>query len=969
MTPEKLERVAEILENVIALDAAQRNQLLEEACAGDDELRREVESLLDSHAQAGSSFLNTLVAGTGQSATRLSIRPGSGIGPYRIVEEIGHGGMGDVFSAVRADGQYEKKVAIKLVRSGYDTESILERFRNERQILAGLDHPNIAKLLDGGTTPDGIPYLVMELVEGCPIDAYCDARKLNITARLYLFRKVCGAMQYAHQHLVIHRDIKPSNILVTEGGVPKLLDFGIAKILDASGAAETTLLRPMTPEYASPEQLRGEPITTATDIYSLGVVLYQLLTGRSPYRLETRTPAKLAEAITRNELERPSTSVQRMEGVLEGGAMRELTPQIVSNAREASPLRLQQRLRGDLDFILLKVLRKETARRYVSVDQFSEDIRNHLDGLPIIARKGTWTYRAGKFIRRHKAGVAASAMILVTLVTGFIVILREARIAEANRQRAEKRFNEVRSLANSLIFEVHDSIATLPGATQARKLILEKSLRYLDVLSHESGGDISLQRELAAAYERVGSVQGNAFEAHLGDPAAAFASYRKALSIRQAVAAALPYNAPDQIALARIYRLVGEVQWISLSDTSGSLDNLKKSCATAQFAANLAPHDQTILIELAESFEKLGDVQAGNGPRGSAGEIQEGLQSHRKALEVLQQIASRSHGVTDSLRDLARAYLAVGDDLVKIGERDQALVNYRKAMGILQPLARDSNNTLVLRRLTSCYSRIGDALVLSGKPEEAIEYFQKQFHLSEPMAMTDPSDVDLRTRVILARASIGNALVEANRPREGLGVLRRSLAEAEKLSESAGDSYDRTILAFVEVWVGEAEEKIGDSSEALKYYARALERYSTIARADPQDMEDTLNTSAVSGHLGRALLRKSELNEAAERYQKAVEMALSASIADAENMEVLYALADAFGGMGDVEAARAQQALSLSEKRQHWEEARASYQKSRDAWAKIPNPSSISPNGFEVLDLRHVTAGLAGCDTALAARR
>ncbi len=968
MTPEQLERVSEILENALALDRTQRKQFLDDACAGDEELRREVESLLDSHLEAGSSFLKTPEAGTGEIAPRPSIGPGSRIGPYDIVEKIGHGGMGDVFSAVRADGQYEKQVAIKLVRSGYDSESILERFRNERQILAGLDHPNIAKLLDGGTTPDGIPYLVMELVEGAPIDAYCDTRKLSITARLHLFRKVCGAVQYAHQHLVIHRDIKPSNILVSDGVVPKLLDFGIAKILDASGAAEATLLRPMTPEYASPEQIRGEPITTSTDMYSLGVVLYQLLTGRSPYRLATRTPEKLAEAITSTEPERPSASVQRSEGVLEGGAMRELAAQIVSNSREATPMRLQHRLRGDLDFILLKVLRKEPSRRYASVDQFSEDIRNHLEGLPVTARKGTWTYRADKFIRRHKAVVAASALVLLTLLTGIIVFLREAQIAETNRQRAEMRFNEVRTLANSLIFEVHDSIATLPGATRARKLILEKSLKYLDGLSHESGGDISLQRELAAAYERVGSVQGNAFEAHLGDPEAAFRSYHKALSIRQAVAAAQPGDAKDQIALARTYRLVGEVQWISLSDTSGSLDNLKKSTATAEFAAKLAPHDQTILIELAESFEKLGDVQAGNGPRGSAGEIQEGLQSHRNALEVLQQIASRSSGDTDLLRDLARAYLAVGDDLVKIGERDQGLVTYRKAMEILQPLARDSNNTLVLRRLTSCYSRIGDALVLSGKPEEAIEYFQKQLHLSEPMAIADPSDVDLRTRVILARASLGNALVEANRQREGLGVLKRSLAEAEKLSESAGDSYDRTILAFVEVWVGEAEEKIGDSSEALKYYARALERYSTIARADPQDKEDTLNVSAVSGHLGLALLRKGELNEAAERYQKAVEMALSAAVADAENMEVLYALADAFGGMGDVEAAKAQQAVSVSEKREHWKEARVSYQKSLDAWAKIPNPTVISPNGFKVLDLRHVTAGLAGCDRALTAR-
>ena len=874
--------------------------------------------------------------------------------------------MGEVFSAVRADGQYKKRVAIKLVRSGYDTESILERFRNERQILASLDHPNIGRLLDGGTTDDGIPYLVMELVEGAPIDDYCDARKLNITARLQLFRQVCGAVQYAHQRLVIHRDIKPSNILVTENGSPKLLDFGIAKLLDASGSTEATVLRPMTPEYASPEQIRGEAITTSSDVYSLGVVLYQLLTGHSPYRLDTRKPANLSDAITNDEPERPSVSVQRTENLSFAGTSHDLNPENVSSTREATPFRLQQRLQGDLDFILLKALRKEPDKRYSSVEQFSEDIRRHLEGVPITARKGTWSYRASKFIRRHRVSVVAAALLFATLLTSVILVVREARIAEANRRRAEARFNDVRKLANSLMFEVHDSIADLPGATQARKLIVEKSLQYLDGLSRESAGDVSLQRELAAAYERVGSVQGNGFQSHLGDPTAALTSYRKAESIRQAIAAALPENAQDQIALARIYRLVGEVLWLSLSDTRGSLDSLKKSVTTAQAAARLAPRDLPLLLELAESYEKLGDVQSGNGPRGSAGEIQEGLQNHRKSLEVREQVGNSMPGAAADLRNLARAYVGVGDDFVKIGRREQALAYYRKAITIYLPLAQGSNNTPPLRSLSSAYSRIGDALVLSGKPQEAVGFFQKQFYLVEPIATADPSDVDARTRVILSRASIGNALVEANRQREGLGILRSSLAGAEKLSDSAGDAYDRTILAFVEVWVGEAEEKTGDSDGALKHYARALERYSTIARADPKDMEDTLNTSAVSGHLGRARLHRGELKEAAEQYQKAEELALSASAANAENMEVLYALADSFGGMGNVEVAWARKAVSDIERHEHWKEAQASYQKSRDAWSKISNPSSISPNGVEVVDVRQVTSGLAGCDAALA---
>ncbi len=314
MIPERWQQVREILDQAIGLDAAQRPSYLEAACAGDTDLRREVESLLLSHERAGSVFLKNPAADLKSalgSDSHKSSRVGRRIGVYQIVEQIGHGGMGEVYRATRADGQYDKQVAIKLVRVGLDTPALLERFRNERQILASLDHPNIARLYDGGTTQDGVPYLVMELIEGTPIDQYCEEHALDIPARLDLFSHVCAAVQYAHQRLVIHRDIKPGNILVTAEGVPKLLDFGIAKMLDSPAGSETTLLRPMTPEYASPEQVRGEPITTATDVYSLGIVLYRLLTGRSPYAESTRTPLELARAICEVEPLRPSTAVIR----------------------------------------------------------------------------------------------------------------------------------------------------------------------------------------------------------------------------------------------------------------------------------------------------------------------------------------------------------------------------------------------------------------------------------------------------------------------------------------------------------------------------------------------------------------------------------------------------------------------------------------------------------------------------------
>jgi eukaryotic-like serine/threonine-protein kinase len=312
MNPERWKQIREILDSVIHLPAADREAYLQEACSSDFELRSEVESLLQSHEQAGNVFLespavdlNTVLDQPEPESNWI----GRLIGVYRIVEQIGHGGMGEVYRAVRADGQYEKEVAIKLVRTGYGSSELLQRFLHERQILASLDHPNIARLYDGGTTEDRVPYLVMELIEGTPIDLYCDQNDLGINERLKLFTQVCAAVQFAHQRLVIHRDIKPGNILVTKDGIPKLLDFGIAKFLDPSSGADTTMVRPMTPEYASPEQIRGEPITTATDVYSLGVVLYRLLTGHSPYPANTRTAFEYARVICELDPVRPSAAV------------------------------------------------------------------------------------------------------------------------------------------------------------------------------------------------------------------------------------------------------------------------------------------------------------------------------------------------------------------------------------------------------------------------------------------------------------------------------------------------------------------------------------------------------------------------------------------------------------------------------------------------------------------------------------
>jgi serine/threonine-protein kinase len=415
MEPERWRRIDEVFQAALNCEPGRRDAFLDEACAGDASLRKEIDSLLASYERGGFTGAPAFADGLRMLERNQSDSfTGRRIGPYQVIREIGRGGMGAVYLAARADQAYRKEVAIKLIHRGLDTDSVVQRFCSERQILASLEHPNITRLLDGGATEDGLPYFVMEHIQGEPIDKYCETRRLNIVERLRLFQSVCGAVQYAHQNLVVHRDIKPGNVLVTAEGVPRLLDFGIAKLLNpglgpgGTGGA-LTAAGLMTPQYASPEQVRGETITTASDVYSLGVLLYELLTGRRPYRLTSTAAAEVERAICYEEPEKPSAAAGRS---------------------------LRRRLRGDLDNIVLMAMRKEPPRRYRSVEQFAEDIRRHLNGLPVIARPDTAGYRAAKFVARHKAGVAAAALIFLTLAAGIVATLWQAKVAATERDRA-----------------------------------------------------------------------------------------------------------------------------------------------------------------------------------------------------------------------------------------------------------------------------------------------------------------------------------------------------------------------------------------------------------------------------------------------------------------------------------------------------------------------------------------------------
>src|SRR5215510_13366991 len=441
MTTEQWRKVRKLFEEALELELSARAEFLATKFDGDDRVRTQVIRMLRDH-EVAADFLE-MPLGVNALAVALAdeSRDAAGrmIGPYRIVREIGRGGMSVVYLAERADDAYRKQVAVKLVWPGLMTGEIERRFRQERRILARLDHPNIARLLDGGVTEDGCQYVVMEYVEGEPIKEFCDSRKLSITERLKLFQQICAAVQYAHDNLIVHRDLKPSNTLVANDGTVKLLDFGIAKLLDPAllgiedSPPSQTGFHAMTPEYASPEQARGENITTASDVYSLGVMLYELLTGRRPYRIKSRAPHEAARVISEEEPPPPSVVVSRMVEDAGASCHDRITqsPRQVIETREGKPERLRARLQGDLDDIVLKALRKEPFHRYRSAGEFSEDIARHLNGKPVTAHKGTLIYLTTRYVRRHKAGVGAAAFILLALLGAVVYVVRQADIAKA----------------------------------------------------------------------------------------------------------------------------------------------------------------------------------------------------------------------------------------------------------------------------------------------------------------------------------------------------------------------------------------------------------------------------------------------------------------------------------------------------------------------------------------------------------
>jgi len=788
------DRVRELFFEALELPGEARDAFVSQIA--DPALAVEVRSLLAAH-DVSSGFLDTPPAHT---FGRLAAS-GDRIGRYRIVEEIGRGGMGVVYRATRDEEGFVQQVAIKLIDAALRSQDILKRFRSERQILALLDHPNIARLIDGGTTTDGSPFLVMEYVSGKSLLASCDDRQMGIEARLAVFLAVCDAVQFAHQHLVVHRDLKSDNILVTEDGSPRLLDFGIAKLLSPEeGVAVGTLTLPMnrmlTPDYASPEQIRGEPATVAADIYSLGVILYELLTGSRPLQFTTRTPEEILRVAMQEEPAPPSTVAARSPEA----AMR----------RGDTTKRLRRRLSGDLDYVILKALEKDPKRRYASVAQLAEEIRRHLAGLPVLARGRSTGYRMSRFVRRHRAAVATVGLVMLTLVAGLVATTWQASVASRERDRANRRFQDVRNLAHAVVFDIHDAIANLPGSTQARETLVAYALRYLDSLSQEARDDRPLQHELAITYSKIGDVQGRPMFPNLGQSAEALKSYDKSLALLRDVAKAEPESTSVTHDLFVVSQRRSDLLYVmgrcdeAMQEAIGIRDSIRSLLARS-------PDSRFLQEDLCVTYGRIVNMKH----EGAADTL--GALAECKNYIALVEKLFRSDRANPAYR---RGTLIANTKMAQlralIGEQDSANVFYARAEALArEAVAASANNTDAKRDLSIVYGDHALSLAEAGELDSALAIYGLGMKISEEMAAADPSNVLPQADIAASHYDIGTMLMKGRR-----------YDEAEQRFEEAFRRYDRlasadTSNAESRVYMARSGRGAGEACDALSRAARS----------------------------------------------------------------------------------------------------------------------------------------------------
>ena len=792
-------RVKQVLGDALELPDPKRAAFLDQACGSDEELRQEVEALLEVSADVDDFIEKPALA---QSDDWLSGLIGSRIGPYRVVELLGEGGMGAVYRAVRDDGDFQQQIAIKLVKRGMDTNAILRRFRAERRILARLDHPNICKLLDGGVTEDGLPYFVMEYLQGAPIQTYCQERKLSVDERLKLFVQLCGAVEYSHRNLVVHRDLKAKNILVTEEGVPKLLDFGIAKLLNDDSATnpDPTIAadRLFTPDYASPEQIRAESITTAADIYSLGVLLYEILTGHRPFQLNGLPHAEMARVITEQDPPRPSV---------------------------VAPGEIARELAGDIDTIILKAMHKSPDRRYGSAQTMADDIRRHMAGRPVEAHGDSLGYRARKFLQRNRVLVLAASLALFGLFAGGIAAAWQRGVAISKEQEARKRFGDIRELANSFLGELDTELERLPGSTTAREMLARKVLQYLDQLAKDEVRDTSLQRELAVAYERLADVEGSPLVANLGNTESALDSYRKSIAIIDRLNREVPNNAQFIRDQTRLYSKMSDMRSL-VGDLQGALDWEVRARDVREVWVKTHGEDRAMRRGLAGSLQSIA------GHLDQLGRYEESLRVRRQALEMVEQLNASGPVDTNLRLALALANKRVGRSLHRNRNYAEAIPYFLKALEIeKQEVARDAVRVNSRVNLSFTWNDMGITQLARGEYTVALECFQEALKLREELVRSNPKDVRSASLLANTKLRIGMALAKLQRVREGLKWMDESLQSREELAaKDPRNSGAQGEVAEVCAALGDTHLQARKPRQAREYYERAQSIFADLRR-------------------------------------------------------------------------------------------------------------------------------------------
>jgi tetratricopeptide (TPR) repeat protein len=887
LTPERWRQVEEIFLAALQQPSGAQRAFLDVACAGDPELRGEVEAMLQADALGGGSLAVAVGAALHQWREGERSLIGRRLGPYFLQRELGRGGMGTVYLAVRDDDVYRKEVALKILQRSIAGEHAAARFRHERQILASLEHPYIAQLFDGGSTEDGLPYLVMEHVLGSAITVHCRDRDLSVSARIELFRKVCAAVQHAHQKLVVHRDLKPANILVSDAGHPKLLDFGIAKLLEPgeeTALTTRTAALLMTPEYASPEQVRGEPVSAASDVYSLGLILYELLTDERAQAFSRTHPSEIVRVVCETEPRRPST---------------------------VAPMSRRRALAGDLDTIVLKAMHKDAGRRYGSVEQLSEDLRRYLAGLPVLARRDTLRYRAAKFVRRNRLAVAAAILVVASLTIGIIVAFHQAR-------RAEARFEQVRALAGSFLFQFHDKIARLEGATEARALLVEKALLYLDSLVWDAADDPSLQLEIGLGYVKLGDVQGNPNFPNLGRFADAAKSYRSALELlrraaatRDADPAALEGQVNALYGLAAIMDEGPAATRVQLAEGIATAESI--GARTGKRAFRLLVRNYAIAVDVELRF---GDTR----PQIAIAESE---------LEVAQAWA-RAEGSPEARHALARAKLHLGRALRSSGDPSAAVRRHLEAKDIFEALVREQPVDAAFRRsLAGAYEYAAYAY---GDPREpnlgdtraALSYIQSALRLYEAEWQKDPQDA--RAGYVLAYALLGKGAISRDLdPRAAREAHERAFRILDGLPRKAEDDNVLGDFAVSHTLLADSLRRLGRRREALQHVREGMEIQRGIVARQPAivyfalELCESLSIlAAIQTDMGDPAGAQASRHEALERAKRlfAARPAL---------LTVRRALAMAHEAAGNLAFARGRRS-----------EARGRHEKSLELWRGWP---------------------------------